>query len=140
MRGFSAEKTAGEGPRRQVRPLPNSGTFATLCSGMSPRRFRVAFSFAGEKRAFVAKVAEILAKKFSAKEILYDKFHEAEFARHDLGIYLAELYGKHADLIVPVLCPKYDVKRWTGWEWLHIYGLLTKAEGVRVCPPANGVQ
>ena len=56
---------------------------------MTPRRFRVAFSFAGEKRGFVAQVAAILAKKFSPKEILYDKFHEAEFARHDLGIYLA---------------------------------------------------
>ncbi len=101
---------------------------------MTPRRFRIAFSFAGEKREFVAQVADILAKKFSAKEILYDKYHEAEFARHDLGIYLAELYGKQADLIVPVLCPKYDTKRWTGWEWQHIYGLLTKADGHRVMP------
>jgi len=33
-----------------------------------------------------------------------------------------------------VLCPNYDVKRWTGWEWVHIYGLLTKSEGKRVMP------
>lgn len=38
------------------------------------RRFRVAFSFAGEK------------------QILYDEYHSGEFARADLGIYLPDLY------------------------------------------------
>ncbi|HWW75270.1 MAG TPA: AAA family ATPase, partial [Pyrinomonadaceae bacterium] len=52
----------------------------------------------------------------------------------DLGIYLPRLYGEQSDLIVPVLCPDYDAKRWTGWEWVHIYGLLTKGEGKRVMP------
>jgi hypothetical protein len=33
-----------------------------------------------------------------------------------------------------VLCPNYDAKRWTGWEWVHIYGLLTKGDGRRVMP------
>lgn len=101
---------------------------------MSDKRFRIAFSFVGEKRDFVAEVAAILAKQFGQDAILYDKFHEAEFARHDLGIYLPKLYGEQSDLIVPVLCPNYDQKRWTGWEWLHIYGLLTKADGKRVMP------
>jgi hypothetical protein len=99
-----------------------------------PKRFRIAFSFAGEKRPFVEEVAHILADRFSEEAILYDKFHEAEFARHDLGIYLPKLYGEQSDLIVPVLCPDYDRKRWTGWEWLHIYGLLTKAGGASVMP------
>ena len=82
----------------------------------SGKRFRVAFSFAGEKRDFVETVARILADCFDEKAILYDKFHEAEFARWNLGIYLPKLYGEESDLIVPVLCPIYDVKRWTGWE------------------------
>lgn len=105
-----------------------------MCADTSARRFRIAFSFAGEKRDFVEKVAQILAGHFSPDKILYDKFHEAEFARHDLGIYLPKLYGEQSDLIVPVLCPNYDQKRWTGWEWLHIYGLLTKADAYRVMP------
>lgn len=99
-----------------------------------PKRFRIAFSFAGEKREFVEKVARILADQFDEDKILYDKFHEAEFARYDLGIRLPMLYGEQSDLIVPVICPNYDVKRWTGWEWVHIYGLLTKADGHRVMP------
>jgi hypothetical protein len=99
---------------------------------MKPKRFRIAFSFAGEKRDFVGQVAAILARQFDEEHVLYDKYHEAEFARHDLGLYLPKLYGEQSDLIVPVLCPNYDVKRWTGWEWLHIYGLLTKSDGKRV--------
>lgn len=97
-------------------------------------RFRIAFSFAGEKRDFVEATAQILAQCFGKEQILYDQFHEAEFARYDLGTYLPKLYAEQSELIVPVLCADYDPKRWTGWEWLHIYGLLTKADGHRVMP------
>ena len=96
---------------------------------MSPKRFRIAFSFAGEKRDFVAQVAAILATRFGEPAILYDKYHEAEFARYDLGIYLPKLYREEADLVVAVICPNYDQKQWTGWEWMAIYSQLTKSEG-----------
>ncbi|NJA04410.1 hypothetical protein HC024_01450 [Methylococcaceae bacterium WWC4] len=99
-----------------------------------PKRFRIAFSFAGEKRPFVEQTAQLLAEIFGKEKILYDKYHEAEFARFNLGIYLPKLYGEQSELIVPVLCQNYDQKRWTGWEWLHIYSLLTKADGHRVMP------
>ncbi|MCK6435599.1 tetratricopeptide repeat protein [Rivihabitans pingtungensis] len=101
-------------------------------SPATPKRFKVAFSFAGEKRDFVAQVADILAAQFGTDCILYDKYHEAEFARFDLGIRLPMLYGEQSELIVPVLCPDYDQKRWTGWEWVHIYSLLTNKDGQRV--------
>lgn len=91
---------------------------------MSTRRFRIAFSFAGEKRDFVAEVAGILATRFGEGTILYDKYHEAEFARRDLGIYLPELYHKESDLVVVVVCPQYDEKEWTGLEWSAIHDLL----------------
>jgi tetratricopeptide (TPR) repeat protein len=99
---------------------------------MSAKRFRIAFSFAGEKRNFVAEVAAILARRFGEEAILYDKYHEAEFARYDLGIYLPKLYRDQSDLIVAVLCPEYDQKVWTGWEWMAIYAQLTKAEGSQI--------
>ena len=107
---------------------------STLDTAPPTKRFRIAFSFAGEKREFVEQTAKLLADRFGEAAVLYDKYHEAEFARHDLGIYLPQLYGKQSDLIVPVLCARYDVKRWTGWEWLHIYGLLTREDGHRVMP------
>jgi tetratricopeptide (TPR) repeat protein len=105
---------------------------------MNTKRFRIAFSFAGEKRDFVKQVADLLALRFGQDRILYDKYHEMEFAVFDLGIKLPKLYGEQSDLIVPVLCPDYDAKRWTGWEWVHIYGLLTKADGHRVIPSRFG--
>lgn len=93
---------------------------------MSMKRFRVAFSFAGEKREFVAALASLLAEEFGRKRILYDKFHEAEFARRDLGIYLPELYHKESDLVVIVVSPSYDQKQWTGLEWTAIHDLLSQ--------------
>ncbi len=99
---------------------------------MSDKRFRIAFSFAGEKRDFVAEVAAILAKQFGEEKILYDKFHEAEFAIFNLGIRLPKLYREASDLIVVVLSPAYDQKQWTGWEWTAIYSHLTKSGGDNV--------
>jgi tetratricopeptide (TPR) repeat protein len=93
-------------------------------SPVSTKRFRIAFSFAGEKRDFVKQVADRLAKRFERDRILYDKYHEAEFARHDLGIYLPNLYNRECDLVVVVVCPDYDEKEWTGLEWLAIHDLL----------------
>ncbi len=98
-------------------------------SGVSPasaKRFRVAFSFAGETRGFVAALASLLAEEFGKKKILYDKFHESEFARRDLGIYLPELYHKESDLVVIVLSSAYDEKQWTGLEWTAIHDLLSQ--------------
>lgn len=93
-------------------------------SPVSTKRFRIAFSFAGEKRDFVKQVADLLAKRFGRDRILYDKYHEAEFARNDLGIYLPNLYNRECDLVVVVVCPDYDEKEWTGLEWLAIHDLL----------------
>ena len=94
--------------------------------GDMSKRFRVGFSFAGEKRAFVAEVADILARQFGRDGILYDKYHEAEFATADLAFHLPKLYGVDVDLVVGVFCKEYNVKEWTGLEWQSIYGLLKK--------------
>lgn len=91
---------------------------------MSDKRFRIAFSFAGEKRDFVAEVAAILAKQFGQDAILYDKFHSAELSRSDLAFYLPDLYREKADLVVVVFCPDYETKEWCGLEWSAIYSLL----------------
>jgi hypothetical protein len=99
------------------------------------KRFRIAFSFAGEKRDFVAQVAAILAKRFGEDRVLYDKYHEAEFARDDLALYLPPFYHDHSDLVVAVLCKDYATKEWTGLEWKAIYGLLKqrKHQEVMLC-------
>ncbi len=94
----------------------------------SSKRFRVAFSFAGEKRPFVRQVADILARHFGESAVLYDKFHEAEFAHANLAFDLPDLYRHEADLIVAVFCPDYDRKEWCGLEWRAIFGLIKEGK------------
>ena len=93
---------------------------------MSDKRFRIAFSFAGEKREFVSQVAAILAARFGEEKILYDKFHRAEFARDDLAFYLPDLYNTETDLVVAVFCENYDQKEWCGLEWKAIFDMVKK--------------
>ncbi|MET0624639.1 MAG: tetratricopeptide repeat protein [Pyrinomonadaceae bacterium] len=90
------------------------------------KRFRIALSFAGEKRDFVEQVAALLARQLGEAAILYDKYHEAEFSRSDLAFYLPDLYEKEAELVVAVFCPDYESKEWCGLEWSAIFGLLKK--------------
>jgi tetratricopeptide (TPR) repeat protein len=96
------------------------------------KRFRIAFSFAGETRDFVAQVAAILARRFGEERILYDKFHQGEFSRGDLAFYLPDLYEKEAELVVVVLCPDYEHKEWCGLEWSAIFSLLKKRKASEV--------
>ena len=99
------------------------------------KRFRVAFSFAGEKRDYVARMAAVLASRFGVEKILYDEYHRSEFARDDLGLYLPNLYHEESDLVVVVICPVYEMKEWCGLEWHAIFDLLKKRkhEEVMLC-------
>ncbi|HYY95563.1 MAG TPA: TIR domain-containing protein, partial [Pyrinomonadaceae bacterium] len=99
---------------------------------MESKRFRIALSYAGEKRDFVAEVAIILARRFGEAAILYDKFHQGEFSRSDLAFYLPDLYEKEAELVVAVFCPDYENKEWCGLEWNAIFGLLKKRKASEV--------
>ena len=77
----------------------------------------------------------LLAARFGEAAILYDKFHEAEFARRDLGFRLPELYHRESDLVVVVACPNYEAKEWCGLEWDAIFDLLKqrKNEEIMLC-------
>ena len=84
---------------------------------MSGKRFRIAFSFAGEKRDFVAAVAGMLAGRFGEAAVLYDKYHEAQFARARLGRFVPKLYHEESDLVVVTICRDYLKKEFCGLEW-----------------------
>ena len=92
------------------------------------KRFRIAFSFAAEKRNYVAEVARVLANRLGAEQVLYDRFHEAEFARPDLAFRLQDLYFAETELLVVVLCRNYDRRAWLGLEWSAIYDRLRKQQ------------
>ncbi len=102
---------------------------------MNEKRFRIAFSFAGEKRDFVAEVAAILAKQFGEEKILYDHYHKAEFAKARIGRSLPKLYHEESELVVVVICRDYSRKEWTGLEWDAIFDLIKqrREEDLMLC-------
>ncbi|HEY9178636.1 MAG TPA: tetratricopeptide repeat protein [Flavipsychrobacter sp.] len=96
------------------------------------KRFLIAFSFAGEKRDYVAQVAKKLADKFGEERILYDKYHEAEFAHPDLALDLPDFYKNDSVLIVTVFCKDYENKEWCGLEWRAIFSMVKERRGKEI--------
>src|SRR5262245_23306848 len=94
----------------------------------SNKRFLVAISFPGEHREFVAKVAQRLSRDLGQSRVLYDKFHEAEFARPNLDAYLQHLYHDESELVAVFLCTDYESKEWPGLEWRAIRDLIKKKQ------------
>src|SRR5207247_1145557 len=65
-------------------------------------------------------------------QVLYDKFHEAEFAQPNLDTHLQHLYHDESDLIVVFLCTEYSEKEWCGLEWRAIRDLIKKRQSSRI--------
>jgi tetratricopeptide (TPR) repeat protein len=87
-------------------------------------RFLVALSFPGEHRKFVEDVADFLRRELGEGSVLYDRFHEAEFARPNLDTHLQALYHDQSRLVVVFLCADYERKEWPGLEWRAIRDLI----------------
>ncbi len=102
--------------------------------GQRDRRFHVALSFPGERRAFVEKVAGFLTEEFGKEKVFYDRNFEAELARLNLDTYLQEIYHSDSELIVVFLCAEYEKKEWCGLEWRAIRDLIKKRKASDVMP------
>lgn len=98
--------------------------YSNLKGGRIMKHFKVAFTFAGESRNLVENIAEEISKTFSKDEILYDEYHQEDFARPQLDSYLQKLYHDCSDLIVVFLCENYSKKKWCGAEWRSIRDIL----------------
>jgi len=70
-------------------------------------RFRVALSFPGERREYVANVAAELKKRLGRDSIFYDKDFTAQLARPNLDTLLQRIYLNNSDLVVVFLCAEY---------------------------------
>ncbi len=97
-------------------------------------RFRVALSFPGEHREFLAQVANSLANGLGRERVFYDKYYEAELARPDLDTYLQRIYHDDSDLIAVFLCADYDKKEWCGLELRVIRDLIKKRSSAAIMP------
>lgn len=80
-------------------------------------RFKVALSFPGERRDYVAEVAKEVKKRLGAGTVFYDKDFTAQLARPNLDTLLQRIYLNNSDLVVVFLCSDYERKTWCGLEW-----------------------
>jgi hypothetical protein len=103
-------------------------------AGIKEKRFQVALSFPGENRVFVEKVADYLASELGRDRVLYDKFHEAEFARPNLDTHLQGLYHDESTLVVIFLSADYAQKEWCGLELRAIRDLIKKGNAKAIMP------
>ena len=81
------------------------------------KRFAVGLSFPGAYRSRAKAIADYLSEVFTKDRILYDFYHEAEFARPDLDTYLQDLYLNQTELVVIFICNAYNEREWCGVEW-----------------------
>ena len=122
--------------RRAAASQPSSDAFTS--ANVSPqithekKRFLIALSFPGERRAYVEEVAKKLGATLGSERILYDEFHKAEFARPNLDVYLPRLYHTETELNVVFLCSEYSKKEWCGLEWRAIRDLMKQREDDRI--------
>jgi tetratricopeptide (TPR) repeat protein len=98
------------------------------------KRFHVALSFPGERRAFVHQVAEHLGQTLGPERVLYDAWYEAELARPDLDTYLQALYHDQSDLICVFLCADYERREWCGLEWRALRDLIKRRQDSAIMP------
>lgn len=94
--------------------------------------FKVALSFPGEKRPYVANVVEQLKRVFGADFIFYDFDYQSQLARPNLDTYLQNIYRNQADLVVVFLCEDYTKKQWCGLEWRAIRDIIKHKEDDKV--------
>ncbi|NQT15149.1 MAG: TIR domain-containing protein, partial [Planctomycetes bacterium] len=90
------------------------------------KRFNVALSFPGERRAAVEEIARSLSRSLTREKVFYDGFWESELARPNLDTYLQNIYHNDSDLVVVFLCAEYDEKEWCGLEFRAIRNLIKK--------------
>lgn len=76
--------------------------------------YDVCLSFAGENRAYVAKVADFLRKM--GLRVFYDEYEKVSLWGKDLYEHLHEVYGKRARYCAVFISKFYGAKLWTNHE------------------------
>ncbi|TAN53869.1 MAG: TIR domain-containing protein [Methylococcaceae bacterium] len=110
------------------------GAAFPIGAGERGRRFRVALSFPGEHRAYVAQIADCLAQQLGRRQVFYDRWYEVELAKPNLDLHLQAIYHDQADLVVVFLCKEYNQKQWCGLEWRALRDLIKRREDALLLP------
>lgn len=83
---------------------------------LSDINFRVAMSFPGEHRSYVAAVVGELRNYLASDAIFYDHDYQVQLARPNMDVVLQDIYRNRSALVVVFLCEKYGEKEWCGLE------------------------
>lgn len=81
------------------------------------RRYDVAFSFAGENRAYVEEVAALLRN--ASVDVFYDNFERADLWGKNLIDHLAKIYSHETRYVVMFISKQYVEKAWPTHERQH---------------------
>jgi hypothetical protein len=93
--------------------MPNGAS--SMATSTSPKpTYHVAFSFAGEDRDYVEKVAAQLTS--DGVNVFYDKYEEVGLWGKDLYAHLKDVYEKRALFTVMFISNHYSDKLWTNHE------------------------
>jgi hypothetical protein len=76
--------------------------------------YDVVFSFSGENRAYVDKVANILRSK--GVNVFYDNFEETNLWGKDLAAYFDHIYNEASRYVIIFVSKSYEEKIWTNHE------------------------
>ena len=66
--------------------------------------FDVAFSFPGEKRNYISKIANYLKDVLGPDKVFYDYFYQSQLAKPGIDVVLQNIYKNNSKLIVIALC------------------------------------
>lgn len=91
-------------------------------------KFDVALSFPGEKRSYVADVANFLREELNDDCLFYDFDYQSQLARPNVDTLLQNIYRNNTKLIVVFLSKEYGQKEWCGLEWRAIRDII-KSKG-----------
>jgi hypothetical protein len=81
-----------------------------------PEKFLVAFSFAGEQREIVRRLAEEVEHRLGRSTVFYDDWYLAGLAGHDADTKLHDIYRSRCELVVVCVSKEYGEKVWTSHE------------------------
>lgn len=93
--------------------IKGGGIPTAMMSHLRPS-YDIVFSFAGEDRAYVAKVARYVRAK--GVKVFYDEFESADLWGKDLSEHFSSIYGESARYCVIFISSAYVKKMWTRHE------------------------
>jgi hypothetical protein len=116
---------------------------ATVAEGNTfrkvPKRFKVAFSFAGAQRQLVRFVAERVEHLLGRDTVFFDEWFEYYIAGDDADLRLQDIYLRRSDVVVLCVSGDYNEKPWTQSEYRAIRALQMQlasatSEALRLLP------